>query len=297
MLNETKAVATVSGFTFIRNAILYDYPVVEAISSVLPLCDEFIVAVGNSDDSTYDLIRSIPSDKIRIINTVWDDTLREGGRVLALEADKAFRVISPGATWALYIQGDEVVHEKYLPEIGRAMDQYRDAPEVEGLLFNYLHFYGSYDFVGDSRKWYRREVRIVRNLPGISSYRDAQGFRLNQRKLNVKKINASIYHYGWVKSPSVQQLKQMNFNRYWHSDAWIGEKVPAVEAFDYSAIDSLEHFNGSHPEVMKNRIRSMNWEFPFDPTQKKFSPLHRFLHRMETMTGWRIGEYRNYRII
>ncbi|MDD5506919.1 MAG: hypothetical protein PHD25_01140 [Bacteroidales bacterium] len=287
----------VSGFTFIRNAVLYDYPVVEAITSILPLCDEFIVAIGSSGDTTYDLIRKIPSDKIRIINTVWDDTLRTGGRVFALETNKAFKEIAKDSTWAFYIQGDEVVHEKYLPEIQKEMIRYKGATEVEGLLFNYFHFFGSYDYIGDSRRWYRREVRILRNLPGISSYRDAQGFRLNQRKLNVKKINASIYHYGWVKSPAIQQLKQRNFNRYWHPDEWINEKVPVVNDFDYSSIDSLKHFNGSHPAVMKERIRSMNWEFACDPTKKKFGLLHRVLHGIERTTGWRIGEYRNYRVI
>jgi len=130
----------VSGFTFIRNAILYDYPVVEAITSILPLCDEFIVAVGNSDDGTFDLIQSIPSDKIRIKNTMWDDTLRMGGRVFALETDKAFQEIAKDTTWAFYIQGDEVVHEKYLPEIQKALIRYKNSPEVEGLLFSYLHF-------------------------------------------------------------------------------------------------------------------------------------------------------------
>jgi hypothetical protein len=172
----------VSGFTFIRNAILYDYPVVEAITSILPLCDEFIVAVGNSDDGTFELIQSIPSEKIRIFHTIWDDSLRLGGRVFALETDKAFQEIAKDATWTFNIQGDEVVHEKYLPDIQKALIQYKDSPEVEGLLFSYLHFFGSYDYVGDSRRWYRKEVRILRNLPGIHSYKDAQGFRLYHRK-------------------------------------------------------------------------------------------------------------------
>ena len=101
----------VSGFTFIRNAIKYDYPVVEAIRSILPLCDECVVAVGQSEDGTRALIESIDPDKIRIIDTVWDDSLREGGAVLAQETDKAFRAISQDADWAFYIQGDEVVHE------------------------------------------------------------------------------------------------------------------------------------------------------------------------------------------
>ena len=56
----------VAGFTIIRNAIKFDYPVVEAITSILPICDEFVVAVGNSDDETLQLIKQIDSPKIKI---------------------------------------------------------------------------------------------------------------------------------------------------------------------------------------------------------------------------------------
>src|SRR6266478_5060005 len=132
----------VSGFTIVRNAIKFDYPIVEAINSVLPICDEFIVAVGNSDDDTLNLIRSIHSPKIKIIATTWDDTLRQGGKVLAIETNKAFAAISPDADWCFYIQADEVVHEKYLPAIKDAMLKWKDDGKVEGLLFNYKHFYG-----------------------------------------------------------------------------------------------------------------------------------------------------------
>ena len=38
----------VTGFTFIRNAVINDYPIAEAINSILPLCDEVVVALGNS---------------------------------------------------------------------------------------------------------------------------------------------------------------------------------------------------------------------------------------------------------
>ena len=87
----------VSGFTIVRNAIKYDYPIIEAITSVLPLCDEFVVAVGNSEDATLELIRKIPSPKIRIIETIWDDNLRKGGRTFALETDKALQAVSEDA--------------------------------------------------------------------------------------------------------------------------------------------------------------------------------------------------------
>ncbi|MGE5382068.1 MAG: glycosyltransferase family 2 protein [Omnitrophica WOR_2 bacterium] len=287
----------VSGFSFIRNAIKYDYPIVEAISSILPLCDEFIVAVGKSEDETRKLIESIKSDKIKIIDTIWDDSLREGGKVLAVETDKAFDAIAADSDWAIYIQGDEVLHEKYLPALKEGMERWQNDQKVEGLLLNYLHFYGSYDFVGDSRRWYRREVRIIRNDKTIRSYRDAQGFRKDGRQLNVKRVNASMYHYGWVKPPEAQQAKQQSFNKLWHNDEWVEKKVPKVDSFDYSNIDSLSHFTESHPAVMEARIKTLNWNFTFDPSKKRLPLKSRFLHSIESFTGWRPGEYRNYRLI
>ncbi len=287
----------VSGFTIVRNAIKFDYPVVEAIMSILPVCDEVIVAVGKSEDDTLGLIRSIQSDKIRIIETVWNDSLREGGAVLADETNKAFAAVAADSDWAFYIQGDEVVHEQFIPAIKKAMLNYQADKNVEGLLFEYTHFYGSYDYIGDSRQWYRKEIRIVRNDKTIYSYKDAQGFRKDGRKLNVKPVNASIYHYGWVKPPEAQQAKQQTFHKLWHDDEWMKEHIPRVEKFDYSNIDSLGHFAGIHPGVMEERIKRMNWKFSFDPTKKKVSFKNKFLRMIENRFGWRIGEYKNYKIV
>lgn len=285
----------VSGFTIVRNAVKYDYPIVEAITSVLPLCDEFIVAVGNSEDETLGLIQSINDPRIKIIQTVWDDTLREGGRVLADETNKAYAAISPQADWCFYIQGDEVIHENSYAELKQAMLDHKDDQRVEGLCLRYRHFYGSYDYVGDSRKWYRREVRIIRKHDGITSYRDAQGFRFKDgRKLKVKLLNAYVHHYGWVKPPEAQQAKQQSFHKMWHDDQWMKENIPAVDAFDYSQIDSLALFTETHPAVMLPRIGRMNWKFSFDPTQKKWGVKMRFLMWLEKKWGWRIGEYKNY---
>jgi hypothetical protein len=287
----------VSGFTFVRNAIKFDYPVAEAIRSVLPLCDEFIVAVGNSEDDTRNLVASIGDPKIRIIDTVWDDSLRDGGKVLAIETNKAFDAISPDSTWAFYIQADEVVHEKYLPEIRAAMEKWEADPAVEGLVFNYVHFWGSYSYIGDSRQWYRREVRLIRNDKLIRSYLDAQGFRKNGRKLFVAPVDAAIFHYGWVKPPVAQQAKQQTFNRYWHTDRWIDREVPKSETYDYSGMNFLSPFTGSHPQVMQDRIERLNWEFHPGLSKKRPSIKSVILHFIEKKTGWRIGEYRNYKIV
>ena len=296
--SRTKQQMKVAGFTIIRNAIKFDYPVIEAITSILPICDEFIVAVGNSEDETLQLIKSINSPKIKIIETVWDDSLRQGGQVLAMETNKAFDAISKDVDWCFYIQSDECVHEKHLASIKEEMLKYTDDKEVDGLLFNYVHFYGTYNYVGNSRRWYRKEIRIIKNDKSIRSYKDAQGFRkIDNSKLNVKPISAEIYHYGWVKTPKAQQAKQEHFHKMWHDDEWMKKNIAQVEEFDYSQIDSLEEFNGTHPLVFQNRVKAADWKFNFDKTQIKLSTKDKFLLFIEKTTGWKVGEYKNYKVV
>jgi hypothetical protein len=289
----------VAGFTFIRNAIKYDYPIVEAITSILPLCDEFVVAVGNSEDETEALIQSINSPKIKIIHTTWDDSLREGGRVLAVETDKALAAISPDADWAFYIQGDEVMHEDYIPVVRAAMQANLMDLSVDGLLFKYRHFYGSYRYVADSRRWYRREIRVIRNTGNVAAYRDAQGLRTRQnKKLNVRLIDAYINHYGWVKSLDKQRSKFAYFYRFWKTDEQLKSVQEIAEDFKYEDhFDSLIEFSGSHPAVMIERIRRSDTSLTFDTTRKRYSFRIRALTLIEKLTGWRIGEYKNYRLL
>lgn len=283
----------VSGFTFIKNAIKLDYPVAQAILSILPLVDEMIVAVGNCEDDTRALILTL-GNKIKIVDTIWDESLRKGGEVLAVETNKAFDAVSVKADWCFYIQADECVHEKYHSAIIKAMELHKSDPEVDGLLFDYVHFYGSYDYVGDSRGWYRNEIRIVKNNKAIRSWKDAQGFRIEDRKLKVKESNAAVYHYGWVRHPKYQMAKQIAANKLWHDDAFVQKNYNADTDFDYSIIDSIKPFTGTHPVVMQERIANMNWKFERDPKVKRFGLKKRFLYFIENRFGWRIGEYKNY---
>jgi hypothetical protein len=286
----------VAGFSFIRDAVQYDYPIVEAILSILPLCDEFVIAVGKSKDGTLELIRSIDSPKIRIIETAWDDSLRKGGAVLAQETNKAFRAVSDDVDWAFYIQGDECLHEQYHDIVREEMLRWKDDARVDGLLFRYKHFYGSYDYVGAAPRWYRNEIRIVRKNKNIYSYRDAQGFRKDDdKKLNVKPIDAVIYHYGWVKHPSKMQKKIKSMGQFWHDDQWIAENIANADEFDYSNIDMLSRFDGVHPKVMEARIKRVNWKFGHDISKQNLSLKYQFKMLVERLTGYRIFEYRNYR--
>ena len=289
----------IAGFTFIRNAVKNDYAIVEAITSILPICDEFVVAVGASEDETLALIQSIPSDKIKIVETVWDDSKREGGATFALETDKALQAISKDIDWAFYIQGDECVHEADLPVVKAAMEANLADSNVEGLLFHYRHFYGSYQHVAVSRRWYRREIRVVKMHPDVHSYKDAQGFRKDGKKLKVKLIPAHINHYGWVKPPEGLNNKVRNFTQFYHDDAWLAENVPADYQFDYGNAERLFRFEGTHPAVMADRVARSNWPFYFDPVEleKKMTFRRKILQKIEDLTGYRVGEYKNYSML
>jgi glycosyltransferase involved in cell wall biosynthesis len=286
----------ICGFTFIKNAIILDYPFIESIQSILPICDEMIVVVGDCEDQTREKIVDLNEPKIKIIDTVWNPELRTGGAILAEQTNIALANIT--GDWGFYIQADEVIHEKYLTEIKNAALKYLDNPEVEGLLFEYRHFYGSYDYVGVSRGWYRHEVRMVKNLSHIKSFKDAQGFRsVNNRKLKVKAIDAEVFHYGWVRSPNAQQKKKELMHPLWHTDKWMAENVFGGEKFRYNRREWLSPFVGTHPKVMKKRIEEMNWKFPYDPSKITIPIKEKLSFWIERKTGIRIAEYKNYQKI
>jgi hypothetical protein len=284
----------VNGFSFIKNAIKYDFPVVESIKSALPLCDKFYVAVGKSEDDTLNLIRSIDKNKIVIIETEWEEHVSEGGSVLALETDKAFRALPVETDWAIYIQGDELFHEQDYETIRNAMKLYHNNNKVEGLLLNYLHFYGSYSYVAESYVWYPKEIRVLRYNPAICSYKDAQGFRKgDNQKLKVKQIEATIYHYGHVRPPKVMQAKFQNSSRFYHDEEWIKKTFPK-DSFDYlEHVGELKRFQSEHPKLVQPRIDRLNWEFDYDPSMNNPSFKKRLKHFLRRYLGIDLG-YKNY---
>jgi len=281
----------VCGFTFVKNAVKFDFPIVESIRSALPLCEKFVVMLGDSEDGTRELIESIGSANIQIIDSVWDESQKTGGRVYALETDKAFQAVGPEYDWCLYIQADEILHEGDYPEIKDAISKWHNCKDVDGLLFNYFHFYGSYDYVGNTRKWYRKEIRIIRNDKSIQSYRDAQGFRKQGRKLSVIPVDATIYHYGWVRPPAKMQQKCDSVKKYYSGEP----NEPTTYEFDYEHnFDALTRFKGTHPGVMKKRIAAKNWKIEIDSSKIRMKFKYRMLYYFEKYFGKRLFEYRNY---
>ena len=284
---------TISGFTVVRNALTMGYPVVESITSILPIVDEFIVAVGAGDDDTRALIEKIDNPKIRIVDTVWDRKRNHGGHILAEKTNEALALCR--GTWCFYLQADEVVHERDLPAIRAACDNFAAEKEVDALLFPYVHFYGSFQVVAKARNWYRNEVRIVRNGIGARSVGDAQSFSIGDGKPRVAPLNAKIMHYGWVKPPVDMSRKQTQF-AFWYSGV-VDEVDPA---FRFRQLYGLQQFNGSHPLVMQPLVAAQDWHFTprFTPWDWNAKDWKNFLSDgLERLTGRRWGERKRYRIV
>lgn len=272
---------------------------------MLPLCDDIVIAVGKSDDDTLETIKSINNEKIKIVETEWDKSLSKNGQIYAQQTNLAFSHCT--GDWCLYLQADEVIHENDYAEISKQLITQYDNEKIDALLLKYRHFYGSYEYIGVGRQWYKREIRIIRNKPQITSWGDAQGFRVveneKNQKLRAKEINAYIYHYGWVRPPKAQALKIKNAEmNYYHNqiseiDDIINHETDLV--FDYTNAFELEIFNGTHPKLMQQKIlKDKNWTQHFDPTKLKQKPfLHYLTDKIEKLTGYRIGEYKDFILV
>ncbi|MEM7474469.1 MAG: glycosyltransferase family 2 protein [Planctomycetota bacterium] len=272
----------VAGFTIVRNAVRYDYPIVESIRSALPLVDEMVVAVGQCEDGTRELVESIDDDKIRIIDTVWDDKIRTGGTVLAQQTNLAMKHCE--GDWLLYLQADEVLHEADYGKIRKSMEKHQVNNSVEGLSFRYHHFICDYS-IRDPLP-YRRQIRIVKPGIGVRSHGDACGFRIHDRKLRKANTGAWVFHYGYVRPPESLTAKMDYFlSLYDGREVIPGEEQN--ELLQQYNLSTAEPFHGSHPEIMSERIAAKDWDTPPVP----------LLSRWRNPRYWKGMVYKNSRTI
>lgn len=307
----------ISGFSFVRNGIKLYYPIVEAIKSILPIVDEFVISVGDGDedDTTREQIAAINDPKVRIIDTVWEEKYFKKGIINSIQTDIAKNACR--GDWLFYLQADEVVHEKYLPIIKARCEQLEDNTDVEGLLFKYKHFWGDYEHYHAGHGWYQHEIRIIRNRPDIHSWQSAQSFRKfdyydnprqpeGHRKLKVARVDAEIFHYGWVRPPHLMQNKKRALDSvHWGLGRAKDHYDNAPREFDYGPLNLLAHYNGTHPKVMQPMIARMNWKEklqysgranPYRQPHKHERLKYRVLSFFEKHfnRGKHIGGFRNY---
>ena len=313
---------SISGFSMVKNADKLYYPIKAAIESILPIVDEFVIAIGDCDegDNTRAIVESIQSDKLRIMDTVWDIDKYPNGTENAHQTDIAREACS--GDWLFYLQADEVIHEKYLPVIKARCEELVNDHKVEGLLFDYNHFWGDYDHYHIHHGWYPHEIRIVRNHPDIHSWRSAQSFRRipnfdgkNYRQvagthiLRVAKVSAKVYRYGWVRPPRLMQNKKKALDTVHKGKEEVSKLYQNQQTqFDYGPLGKLPIFKGAHPEVMKQWISTFDWtdqlrkDGPYPKSRDLFKH-ERLRYQLLTwieqnvLGGRHIGDTGNYTIL
>jgi hypothetical protein len=270
----------ISGFTMVRNATKYYFPIKESILSILPVIDEFIVALGDCDpdDKTREEIESIDSDKVKIIDRIWLEEDFIDGKIFAKET--SFALNQCQGDWCIYLQADELIHEKDLPLIKEQCAENLGNKNIDGFLFHYHHFFGDYDHYLPFHGWYKNEIRIVRNGNGIYSYKDAQSFRKeDNQKLNVLPIDAFIYHYGWVRPPHLMQSKRKEQDSIHHGKEKISKEYESKPTdFSYGALGKIPVFKETHPEVVDQMRAKINWKDHLNYTSKGVLNRKKFKH-------------------
>ena len=249
-----------SAFTFIRNGQILGYPFVQSIKSILPIVDEFVICVGPCEDDTLEQIKAINDPKIRCIESVWNENMQEKGFVYGQQ--KMIAQYNCSGDWAFYLEADEVMHEDDHEVLLNCIKKYHHDKRVEAIAFDYLHFYANGKTVLDSPRWYRSEVRIIRNtirsIAPDGLFWTVMDGNKKYRYPNAVRSGAKIYHYGWVRSELEMQLKSEKVNKYWNSDA---------TKIDYNDIDPLilKEFTGSHPSYIQNWLPGSTEVFKAQP--------------------------------
>ena len=288
----------VSGFTFLRNGQRLGYPFVASIRSVLPLVDEFVIALGPCDDDTENMLRAIGDPKIRIIPTQWNENLRSDYSVkgFVYGQQKSIALFNCTGDWAFYLEADEVLHENDLPKIRAAMEKHLPDERVEALAFDYLHFYGNKNTIAWSPGWYRSEVRIIRNtIPAWSS--EALFFNIvvghkKSRYPRAAHTGATIYHYGWVRSEAQMNLKSASVLKFWNNRT--------LAPVNYSQMDTaaLQLFSGTHPQVVQAWLPAAEGIFATDPNYQPTARerKHRRMLWLEKNFGLKFSKH-HYRLL
>lgn len=294
----------ISGFTYIKDGFNYGVPFIQSILSILPICDEFVIAVGDGKDGTREAIQAIGSSKLKIIDTVWEKNTPHGEHVFAEQTNLALDQLS--GKWAFHLQADELIHEKDLPAILSAIKKADKRPELDGFIFPFLHFWGDYKHIRNSRRMHKYEIRLFKNNSLVRSYRDSQGFRKYSslenyhnrtdpgEKLKVHKLDVPVYHYTGVKVNQQMAYKVSNFMYFYGGE---NPDQKEFKSFNYHTVDRVAPFTGSHPSLMAEIIKEYPIDFQHDKSQAKWRKKDWLLQPVEDWLHYRFGEYKNYLLI
>jgi len=160
----------ISGILSINNAVYLGYPFIEAVLSVLPIVDEFLINDGGSDDETPIYLKKLQKtfpNKIRLFNkSFYPSNFWE-----AVDNSLNFLINKAKGNWLFEVQGDEVWHEKDILKVKETIEK----ASIEGYnsiraVLQWINFQAI-----DPYKY--RNVRMVRRIKDLKSHWCGDDFR------------------------------------------------------------------------------------------------------------------------
>ncbi len=267
----------ISAFTIIKNAIKFDYPIVESVDSLLPFVDEYIINIGKSDDRTRELLKKKfgQEPKVKMFDSNWEDS-SQGTKFFSSQTNLALERCS--GDWVFYLQADECIHELNGPKL-KDWAERAEAENAQGVTFKYFHFEKNFHLLrptytdgGDS---YDKEIRFFKNDGRLVSFGDGQSFAFTEDLMDARGPQPAlhrperfvdspmhIYHYGYVKDPKRLLEKKKHLSDFYNvSEPSRQEKIEENDG-KYVYREKLTTFLGSHPAVMTKRINEFNKKYP-----------------------------------
>lgn len=291
----------ISGLSFIRNGVLLGYPFIEAIQSILPLVDEMVVVVGHSEDGTREAVAAIGNEKIRIIDSEWHPRITPKACVLAQQTNLG--LMHCRGDWVVYVQGNELFHERDLPRMRELMAEHLDNPKVEGLLIERLVFYGDYQhFIRTYPDRHKYVVRVFKPWNGVHSITDGMSFAVFEnwgtrgRMLRCVDSGVDMFRYGKLLSPEAMRYKLRNAP---HKLKGSEAQFAAETYYDWQPHGNVRPYLGTHPAVMQPRMAAHTIHLDLadprwrrQPTRKERRRLiESAYYRRFGVPGWRPGRY------
>jgi hypothetical protein len=280
----------VSGLAIIRNGVQLDYAFLESIRSALPICDEFIVVVGDSEDDTRERISALDDPRIRLVDSTWSDLVQPRRCLLAQQTNIGLHLCR--GRWCLYMQSAEVLHEDSLPRLRALMEANAEDPKVEALLLERLTFYGDGQHVlRVYPEAFKYVPRVIKPHIGVHSIRDAMSFAVfdgwSMRGRYPRALDSGefLYRYALVHTPEGLAARGTAV----HHEEGGGAQDP--DAF-YTRVPRawVADYEGSHPAVMEERLSGVGQQYDSsDPRCRHEMSLKERLRLLESWAYRHLG--------
>jgi len=174
----------ISGIQTISNAVSLGYSFIEAVLSVLPIVDEFLINDGGSSDETPFYLKKLQKTfpgKIKLFNKpyyrcdFWQ-TIDECVNYLIEQAK---------GDWILEALGDEIWHEKSILEVKKTIEK----ASKQG--YNSIRMIAHWCNFQQIDPYEYRNVRIVRKIDNLKSYDCGDDFHIGRHSEPAKGFTSS----------------------------------------------------------------------------------------------------------